>query len=86
MSEEQQKHEAGDLAQALDAVAAPAASPAGATVSPDELQALQRAEDAKGDPALDEVEPADIEVQEKEEPFEKLALTRPAASMVTPWS
>jgi segregation and condensation protein B len=44
-------------------------------VSTSELQALQAAEDAKGDPALDEVEPANIEVQEgeKEEPFDKLA-------------
>jgi segregation and condensation protein B len=49
------------------------AAPAG--VSTSELEALQAAEDAKGDPALDEVEPADIEVQEgeKEEPFDKLA-------------
>jgi segregation and condensation protein B len=38
-----------------------------------ELQALQRAEEAKGDPALDDVAPAEIEVTEKEEPFEKLA-------------
>ncbi|HEX8908564.1 MAG TPA: SMC-Scp complex subunit ScpB, partial [Anaeromyxobacteraceae bacterium] len=44
-------------------------------VSASELQALQAAEDAKGDPALDEVEPADIELQEgeKEEPFDRLA-------------
>jgi segregation and condensation protein B len=40
----------------------------------DELRALQAAEEAKGDPALDEVEPAPIEVaEEREEPFEKLA-------------
>jgi segregation and condensation protein B len=40
-----------------------------------ELKELQAAEEAKGDPALDAVEPAAIEVQEgeKEEPFEKLA-------------
>src|SRR5512141_610407 len=40
-----------------------------------ELQALQAAEEAKSDPALDDVEAASIEVQEgeKEEPFEKLA-------------
>jgi segregation and condensation protein B len=43
-------------------------------VSADELQALQAAEEAKSDPALDEVEPADIDVSDdKEEPFEKLA-------------
>jgi segregation and condensation protein B len=43
-------------------------------VSAAELEALQAAEEAKGDPALDEVEAADIAVQEgeKEEPFEKL--------------
>jgi segregation and condensation protein B len=50
----------------------PPAAPAG--VSEQELQALQAAEEAKSDPALDEVEPADIDVaDEKEEPFEKLA-------------
>ena len=40
-----------------------------------ELHAMQAAEEAKGDPALDEVEAASIEVHEgeKEEPFEKLA-------------
>ncbi len=43
-------------------------------VSPEELADLQRAEEAKGDPALDEVEPAEIDVaDEREEPFEKLA-------------
>ncbi len=43
-------------------------------VSDAELRKLQAAEEAKGDPALDEVEAANIEVQEeKEEPFEKLA-------------
>ncbi|HET9594771.1 MAG TPA: SMC-Scp complex subunit ScpB [Anaeromyxobacteraceae bacterium] len=43
-------------------------------VSTAELEALQAAEEAKGDPALDEVEAADIAVQEgeREEPFEKL--------------
>ena len=46
-----------------------------AGVSAAELQALQAAEEAKGDPALDDVEAAGIDVQEaeKEEPFEKLA-------------
>ena len=44
-------------------------------VSDAELRAMQAAEDAKGDPALDEVEAASIEVQEgeKDEPFDKLA-------------
>ncbi len=44
-------------------------------VSPAELAALQAAEDAKGDPELDEIAPAAIEVAEgeREEPFEKLA-------------
>ena len=49
------------------------AAPAPA-LSAEELRALQDAEDAKGDPALDEVEAASIDVaEEKEEPFEKLA-------------
>ena len=43
-------------------------------VSADELARLQAAEEAKADPALDEVEPAEIDVaEEKEEPFERLA-------------
>jgi segregation and condensation protein B len=43
-------------------------------VSTEELARLQAAEEAKADPALDEVEPAEIDVaEEKEEPFEKLA-------------
>jgi segregation and condensation protein B len=52
----------------------PAAPPAPG-VSEAELLALQAAEEAKGgDPALDEVDSADIDVaDEKEEPFEKLA-------------
>ncbi len=42
-------------------------------VSESELAAMQAAEDAKGDPALDEVASAEIDVPaEKEEPFEKL--------------
>ena len=48
----------------------------GATGVPaSELRELQRAEEAKGDPALDEVEAARIELPESErdEPFEKLA-------------
>ncbi len=63
-------------AAAPDASAAPEASP---SVSADELSALQAAEEAKGgDPALEEVESAQIDVpedrqEEKEEPFEKLA-------------
>ena len=55
---------------------APTAEP-GRSVSDAELQAMQAAEEAKdGDPALDEVESADIDAPtdgEKEEPFEKLA-------------
>jgi segregation and condensation protein B len=48
--------------------------PAEGGVSERELQAMQAAEEAKGDPALDDVPSADIEVPgEKEEPFEKLA-------------
>jgi segregation and condensation protein B len=58
--------------EAPAAANAPAGGPA---VSAEELGALQAAEEAKqGDPELDEVDPADIEVrEEKEEPFEKLA-------------
>jgi len=45
--------------------------------SPDELRALQAAEEVKADPSLDEVEPASIDVPEAErdrdEPFDKLA-------------
>jgi segregation and condensation protein B len=63
----------GDPAQA-GAADPEAAAPSGPGVSAQELQALQAAEEAKSDPALDEVEPADIDVSdEKEEPFEKLA-------------
>jgi segregation and condensation protein B len=45
------------------------------SVSQAELESLQRAEEVKADPELDEVEPAAIDVSEteKEEPFEKLA-------------
>jgi segregation and condensation protein B len=44
-----------------------------AAVSEEELRALQQAEEAKGDPELDEVETAQIDVaDEKEEPFDKL--------------
>jgi segregation and condensation protein B len=51
-----------------------AAPPAPGGVSERELQALQAAEEAKGDPALDELPSAEIDVPaEKEEPFEKLA-------------
>ena len=46
----------------------------GTQLSQGELAALQAAEEAKGDPALDEVPPAEIDVPaEKDEPFEKLA-------------
>ena len=64
------KNEGIPAAESEAAAAAPAPAPG---VSTEELEALQAAEEAKGDPALDEVEPAAIEVQEKEEPFEKLA-------------
>jgi segregation and condensation protein B len=51
-------------------VGAPEGAPA---VSEEELRTLQQAEEAKGDPDLDEVESAQIDVaDEKEEPFEKL--------------
>jgi len=60
-------------AEVEGAPAAPPPEPPTA-VSAQELQALQAAEEAKSDPALDEVEPADIDVaDDKEEPFEKLA-------------
>jgi segregation and condensation protein B len=44
-------------------------------ISGEELQQAQKAEEAKSDPALDEVEAAPIDVAEpdREEPFEKLA-------------
>ena len=49
----------------------------GAGPTPEELAALQAAEEAKSDPALDEVEPASIEVSEgpadREDSFDKLA-------------
>ncbi|MFO0581090.1 MAG: SMC-Scp complex subunit ScpB [Anaeromyxobacter sp.] len=50
-------------------------APAAPGPAPEELAALQAAEEAKaGDPALDDVDPAEIDVpDEKEEPFEKLA-------------
>ena len=57
----------------------PTAVRAAPAVTTAELQALQAVEDAKGDPALDEVEAASIQVEEgekggeKDEPFEKLA-------------
>jgi segregation and condensation protein B len=51
-----------------------AGEPNGAGVSPEELASLQAAEEAKSDPALDEVDPAEIEVaDEKEDSFDKLA-------------
>ena len=74
--------------QAQTAPTPEAASPTGAApraeaarppvphgVSEAELRAMQAAEEAKGDPALDEVEAAEIEVREgeRDEPFEKLA-------------
>jgi segregation and condensation protein B len=65
-----------DLREPAAGPPAEPAAPAGAapaTVSAEELAAMQAAEEAKGDPALDEVESADIQVaEEKEEPFDKL--------------
>jgi len=68
---EEPKDPAAPQPEALAPAAPQEAAPA---VSADELQALQAAEEAKGDGELDEVEAASIEVQEqeKEEPFEKL--------------
>jgi segregation and condensation protein B len=69
--------EAASAEQAEDAARGESApAPAGPTQA--ELEAMQAAEEAKaGDPALDEVAPADIDApggdDEKEEPFEKLA-------------
>ncbi len=61
-------------AAAATGVAPDAPSATAGGVSDQELQALQAAEEAKGDPALDEVPSAEIDVpaaEEKEEPFEK---------------
>ncbi|MFY3746568.1 SMC-Scp complex subunit ScpB [Anaeromyxobacter sp. Red801] len=71
---EQAAPEAAELAGAAAPAGAPEAAPA-PSVSAAELDALQAAEEAKqGDPALDEVESADIDVaDDKELPFEKLA-------------
>jgi segregation and condensation protein B len=61
-----------DLAEAAAATGAAPAAQGG--VTDQELQALQAAEEAKSDPALDDVASAEIDVPgEKEEPFEKLA-------------
>ena len=49
-------------------------------ISAEALDELQRAEEAKGDPALAEVDPAEIDLAaEPEEPFERLS-----ASAVVP--
>ena len=60
----------------LAEAAPPEQPPAAAGVSEGELRALQAAEEAKGDPALDEVPSAEIDVapgpEDKEEPFDKL--------------
>jgi segregation and condensation protein B len=54
--------------------APPASGPEGTKLTDGELAALQAAEEAKGDPALDGVPSAEIDVPvEKDEPFEKLA-------------
>ncbi len=61
-----------DLAEAAEATGVAPEPPAGG-VSDRELQAMQAAEEAKGDPALDDVPSAEIDVaDDKEEPFEKL--------------
>jgi segregation and condensation protein B len=62
-----------DLEPRDAAAAAAEDAPPPPRVSGAELQALQAAEDAKGDPALDDVPPAEIDVPaEKDEPFDKL--------------
>ncbi len=65
----------GMATQASVSPAGKPAAPGPSGVSTDELQALQAAEEAKGDPELDEVEAASIAVPEGDriEPFEKLA-------------
>jgi segregation and condensation protein B len=65
----------GDPRDVAGASATGATKTSATPVSNEELAALAAAEEAKGDPALDEVESADIAVggDEKEEPFEKLA-------------
>ena len=62
----------------LPGSATPTPADASATAAPAlserELKDMQAAEEAKGDPALDDVPSAEIDVpDEKEEPFEKLA-------------
>ncbi len=62
-----------DLAPEAAGGGAAPAEPATGGVTGAELAALQAAEEAKGDPALDDVPSAEIDVPaEKEEPFEKL--------------
>jgi segregation and condensation protein B len=71
-TEQKDRDEGGDTVAGEDV--APAQAAVAPAVPQAELEALQAAEDAKGDPALDEVESAAIDVHEdKEEPFEKLA-------------
>jgi len=61
-----------ELAEAA-AKAGAAPEPGAGGVSEKELAAMQAAEEAKGDPALDDVPSAEIDVPgEKEEPFERL--------------
>jgi segregation and condensation protein B len=83
VTEEQQTPDATDeTSEEKVEPTAPADAVEGATgadripsVSQAELESLQRAEEVKADPELDEVEPAAIDVSEteREEPFEKLA-------------
>ncbi len=68
----------GDPKHLAEAAAATGVGPKDApALSQAELEALQAAEEAKGDPALDEVPSAQIEVapgpDDEEEPFDKLA-------------
>jgi segregation and condensation protein B len=64
--------ESSDRPQGEAEATTPPSPPTGP--SKEELAALQAAEEAKGDPALDDVPSAEIDVpEEKEEPFEKLA-------------
>ncbi len=76
MTDPRDPAEAGEAPPAEPPAEAPAAEPAprAAGVSAQELAALQAAEEVKSDPALDDVEPAEIDQSDdKEEPFEKLA-------------
>ncbi len=65
---------AGPPSEGAESTGPAAAAPAPGAVSERELREMQAAEEAKGDPALDDVPSAEIDVpEEKEEPLEKLA-------------